>query len=264
MENIDEVKQAEAHLKQAEAKLESALADECGAHADEHEALREIQEAAHDIREADDHHREIHFSVDGEAYEIRHHKRTANQIISEFGKQDPATNYLVEIQGTHKNSYQGKGDEEIKLRDGLCFQIISTGPKPVSGCTGTAAFAEGLRALGYEPKALPDCPNHIFFNYVVEIGRFVGRTVRLGFIVPPDFPNIPPTGPHVSPHIQPIHTGGDQPHPFGGVHQSQSAPFQKGTGGDWQYWSRPAVNWGQSKKTVSAYMAHIWRLWETQ
>ena len=82
--------------------------------------------------------------------------------------------------------------------------------------------------------------------------------------MPQDFPNIPPGGPHVSPHMQPIHPANDVPHPAGGVHQSHSAPFLKGAGGDWQYWSRPFVNWGQGKKTVSAYMAHIWRLWETQ
>jgi hypothetical protein len=260
MENNTEVKNAEEHLKRAEAKLETALADECGAPAAEQAALREIEEAAHDVRKAE-HHHEIHFNLDGEEHETSHHKLTANQIISEFGKQDLATNYLVEIQGTHKVSYQGKGDEEIKLRDGLCFQIISTGPKPVSACTGTAVFAKGLQALGYEPKSLPGLPDHIFFNYLVEIGLFVGRTVRLGFVVPQDFPNIPPGGPHVSPYIQPIHTGGDKPHPFGGVHPS---PFQKEAGGEWQYWSRPYVNWGEGKKTVSAYMAHIWRLWETQ
>jgi hypothetical protein len=264
MEKNNEIKQAEEHLKDAEAKLETALADECEAPAAERAALRDVEEAAHEIREAESHHREIHFTVDGEEYETRHHKLTANQIISEFGKQDPATNYLVEIQGTRKISYQGKGNEEIELHDCMSFQIISTGPKPVSSCNGAEAFAEGLQALGYEPKALPNLPDHIFLNYLVEVGRFIGQTVRMGFIVPRDFPNIPPGGPHVSPHMQPIHPANDVPHPAGGVHQTHSTAFQKDAGGDWQYWSRPFVNWGQSKKTVSAYMAHIWRLWETQ
>ena len=170
MENNNEVKQAEAHLKQAEAKLETALGDECGAPAAEHEALREIEEAAHDIREAENHHREIHFTVDGEEYETRYHKLTANQIISEFGKQDPATNYLVEIQGTRKVSYQGKGDEEIKLRDCLSFQIISTGPKPVSGCTGAGAFAEGLQALGSNPKSCRTFPTMLSSTTWLRLG----------------------------------------------------------------------------------------------
>ena len=214
------------------------------------------------VREAEHHHHEIHFTVDGEEYETRKRELTANQIISEFGKKDPTTNYLVEIRGTHKVSYQGKGDQKIKLHEGESFQIVSTGPTPVSDCTGPKAFAEGLRALGYEPGALANGPDHIFFNYPVEIGRFAGRIFRLGFVVPPDFPNIPPGGPHVSPQIWPIRTGNDVPHPAGGVHQSPT--FQQGAGGKWQYWSRPCIDWGKSKRTVIAYMAHIWRLWETQ
>jgi hypothetical protein len=80
--------------------------------------------------------------------------------------------------------------------------------------------------------------------------------------VPQDFPNIPPGGPHVSPCIQAIYPGNDKPHPAGGVHQSPD--FQRLAGGDWQYWSRPVQDWGQRKRTVTTYMGHIWRLWETQ
>jgi hypothetical protein len=251
-------------LQAAEALLRRAEADLTAAQAAEHSAEHEVEEAVREIREAEHHDREIHFTLDGEKYETCLREATPNQSIVDFGKQDPATNYLVEIQGTHKISYQGKGDVEIKLRDCMNFQIISTGPKPVSACTGVVAFAEGLRALGYEPVTLRGLPDHVVFNYLVEIGRFVGNSVRLGFIVPPDFPNIPPAGPHVSPHIQPVHPANDKPHPIGGVHQTQSAAFQREASGEWQYWSRPFVKWGESKKTVTAYMAHIWRLWETQ
>jgi len=230
----------------------------------EHNAEREVEEAVREIREAEHHHHEIHFSVDGEDHETCQREWTPNQIISEFGKKDPATNYLVAIHGTHKVSYQGKGDEEIKLHEGEAFQVVSTGPTPVSDATGAVGFSAGLRTLGYEPTALPNQPDHVIFNYPVEVGRFAGQTVRLGFVVPPDFPNITPSGPHVSPHIRAIHPGNDIPHPAGGVHQSQSAAFQKGAGGDWQYWSRPCADWGTSKKTVTVYMGFIWRLWETQ
>lgn len=252
-----ELETAEAHLRQAEADLESARQVEQAAE-------REIGVAAEEIRAAEEHHREIHFTVDGEPCETKHRELTPNQIISEFGKQDPATSYLVEIQGNHRVSYKDKGNVEIKLHDGMCFQIISTGPKPVSGCSGAVGFVDGLRKLGYRPEALPGLPDHVFFTYLVEVGRFIGRTVRLGFVVPQDFPDIPPSGPHVSPHICPIHPGGDKPHPVGGVHDSQSQAFQGKAGGDWQYWSRPFVDWAKSKRTVAAYMAHIWRLWETQ
>ena len=253
----NELAAAEAHLRRAEAGLAAAHGVEEKAEHEVEEAVREIEEAAH-------HQHVIHFSLDGEEQETRHHKLTPNQIISEFGKQDPTTNYLVEIKGTHKISFQGKGDEEIKLHDGMNFQIISTGPKPVSDGTGASAFMGGLCVLGYEPKCLMNCSDHVFFDYFVEIGRFAGRVVRIGLVIPPDFPSIPPGGPHVSPHIQPLHPNNDVPHPLGGVHGSSSTQFEQKAGGSWQYWSRPFVNWAQSKRTVSAYMAHIWRLWETQ
>lgn len=262
MENIEEVKQAEAHLKRAEAALETAQRDEQAAQAAEQTAMHEIKDAMEELREAEHHHHESHFKVDGEEYETCKRELTPNEIIREFGKKDPATNYLVEIKGEHKISFQGKGDEEIKMHDCMSFQIVSTGPTPVSDTCGPAAFIEGLRQLGYDAQALPDRPDHIHFNYPVEVGSRSGQTVRLGLVVPADFPNIPPGGPHVSPHIQPIHTGNDRPHPTGGVHQSPD--FQRLAGGEWQYWSRPCQDWGHRTRTVTAYMAHIWRLWETQ
>ena len=263
MENTDEVKQAEAHLMRAEAELEAAQRDERTAQADEQAALKDIDAAVQELREAE-HHHEIHFSVDGEDFETCRRDWTANEIIKDFGKRDPATNYLVAIHGTHKVSYQGKGDEEIKIHECEAFQIVSTGPTPVSDTTGPARFTAGLRALGYQPQTVPNKPDHVFFNYPVEVGCYAGQTVRLGFVVPPDFPNITPSGPHVSPRVRAVHPGNDVPHPAGGVHVDRSAPFEQGAGGDWQYWSRPCSDWGKSKKTVTAYMGFIWRLWETQ
>lgn len=78
------------------------------------------------------HHHEIHFFVDGEPYETDKQVLTPNEIIREFGQKDPATNYLVQIDGRQRISYQGKGDEPIRLHDGERFQIVFTGPTPVS------------------------------------------------------------------------------------------------------------------------------------
>jgi hypothetical protein len=120
---------------------------------------------------------------------------------------------------------------------------------------------DGLRSLGFAPVLVPDCPNGVVVDYVVETGKFAGKAVRLGFLVPADFPNTPPTGPHVSPHIHPL--GGGSVHPTGGIHEQHSVAFLK-AGGQWQYWSRPFMNWAQEKKSVAVYMSHIWRLWDTQ
>ena len=130
--------------------------------------------------------------------------------------------------------------------------------------TGVEVFLEGLRSLGYEPITLPDNPNHVVIGYTVESGKFAGTKLRLGFVVPADFPMTTPTGPHVSPRIHPTHPANDLGHPLGGVHDSQSAIFIKDAGGEWQYWSRPPAAWATSKKTVAAYMSHVWRLWDSQ
>jgi hypothetical protein len=209
------------------------------------------------------HHHVIHFSVDGEEFETQQREWTPNAIIKEFGGRDPATNYLVEIKGHHKESFQGKRDIPIKLHDGERFQIISTGPTPVSdgsAQTGVALFLAALKALGYKPVTLAGKPDHVVFDYTVETGKFAGQRVRLGFIVPGDFPLTVPGGPHVSPHIHPVKSGGD--HPTGSIQDSQD--FASSAGGAWQYWSRPFKEWGQAKKTVASYMSHIWRLWDSQ
>lgn len=75
---------------------------------------------------------EIHFTVDGEPYETLERELTPNVILTKFAEKDPATNYLVQIEGQHRISYQGKGDEPIKMHEGMRFQVISTGPTPVS------------------------------------------------------------------------------------------------------------------------------------
>jgi hypothetical protein len=117
------------------------------------------------------------------------------------------------------------------------------------------AFVAGLVQLGYEPVVLADQPDRVTFDYEVESGRFAGRKVRLGIVVPGDLPATAPSGPHVSPHIHPIGQAGG--HPAGAVHASDF-------GSDWQYWSRPFSDWATSKRTVAAYMSHIWRLWDSQ
>jgi len=128
--------------------------------------------------------------------------------------------------------------------------------------SGVNAFIRGLVELGYQPAALRGKPDHVVFDYLVESGKFKGKQVKLGLIVPPDFPLTAPSGPHISPHIHPICPSGQ--HPSGGVHQDQAQPFQQALGGGWQYWSRPFADWGASKKTVANYMSHIWRLWNSQ
>lgn len=76
--------------------------------------------------------REIHFSVDGERYETQERTLTPNEILRRFAERDPAMHYLVQIEGNRRTSFEGKGDTPIKMENGMRFQVISTGPTPVS------------------------------------------------------------------------------------------------------------------------------------
>ncbi|MBU6389175.1 hypothetical protein KGQ71_01530 [Patescibacteria group bacterium] len=118
-------------------------------------------------------------------------------------------------------------------------------------------FIEGLKALGYEVEELGG--NCIAFDYEVPTGKFMGKTFRLGFVVNEDFPANSPSGPHVSPSVHPIISGGT--HPTGGIHAPQNTQYFVG---DWQYWSRPYSDWANSDHTVRSYMSHIHHLFDTQ
>ena len=262
MENTEELKQAEAHLKRAEAALETAEYDPCAAPEAEHEALRDIGEAVEEIREAERHH-EIHFSVDGEEFETTKKELTPNQIIEDFGQKDPATHYLVEIKGTHKISFKGKGDEEIKLHDCMAFQIVSTGPTPVSHSNGPGGFMEGLRMLGYEPQHLP------------RQGR--SRVLRLSSRCRPlqrpkgspgtDHPQRLPEHPSERAACVAAYPADPHPERYSASARRRASVrrnSKKARAANGSIGPARVRDWGQRKRTVAAYMAHVWRLWETQ
>jgi len=250
-------------------------------------ALREIEAAKADIREAREHperapelegdavhrltqaeeelerRRPIHIWVDGEEYEPKHREMTPDQIIREFGGGiSVATSYLKEI-APLEISFQGNGNVPIELRNGEKFMILSLGPAPVSDAgvprVGAQAFVAGLVALGFAPQQIEKSPDRVFFDYEVPAGSRVGAKVRIGIMIPPDFPMTPPSGVFVSPRILPI-SGGGGVHPTGGVHAWNH--FDS-VGGEWEYWSRPFSQWNLSRRTVAAYMAHVFKLWAT-
>lgn len=97
--------------------------------------------------------------------------------------------------------------------------------------------------------------DRVSFPYTIPVGPLTGREIRLGFLVPGDFPLTPPSGPHVSARLHPLQSGGS--HPNGGILDSSFGP-------DWQYWSRPHPNWASTDRTVRAYLAHVRQLFATQ
>jgi Prokaryotic E2 family E len=121
-----------------------------------------------------------------------------------------------------------------------------------------AEFIAQLTKLGYaaEDLGLKDGHERVALRYVVPCGRFAGKEIRLGFIVPGDFPNTPPSGPHVSPQLLPLNSKQGS-HPDCGI---QASPI---FGADWQYWSRPLNHWRETERTVKDVMRHINHLFDT-
>ncbi len=203
----------------------------------------------------------IHFSLDGEEVTTTEHEMTPDQIIHDLGGKDPTQNYLVELRGKdQQESFKGRGEEPVHLHDNQRFIIVSLGSTPVSDLTGfgRGVFVDGLRKLGYVVELKDAEGSRITFEYPVGSGKFVGKTFRIGLEIPPDFPASVPGGPHVSPRVH----GG---RPTGVAHPTSNIHESPGFGPDWEYWSRPFPNWqAEPCKTVETYLAHLWRLWDTQ
>lgn len=194
------------------------------------------------------------YTVNDEPQTTTEHELTASAILTLAGF-DPTTHYLILLKGHERDSFQGNPDAVIHMHEHMKFLAISTEPTPVSlGSSMTGiGFAAQLAELGYRVEDRGD--GKVCFPYTIPVGKYAGKEVMLGFVVPLDFPLTPPGGPHFAPHLLPIsQTSGV--HPSAGIHPS---PFGEG----WQYWSRPLQHWNSTKKTVSVVMAHVLHLLET-
>lgn len=123
--------------------------------------------------------------------------------------------------------------------------------------TAVEKFATQLEGMGFTVKRYGD--QRVSFPYKIESGKFADQEITVGFVVPPDFPASPPTGPHISPRLLPVQTASG-PHPAYGIHEGREG-F---TGEEWEYWSRPMHHWPKSTKDVRAVMSHLRRLFDTQ
>lgn len=103
-------------------------------------------------------------------------------------------------------------------------------------------FIEQLRKEGYE--SIEHSNGRVYFEYLVGVGKNIGKKVFIGFENLHDFPMNCPHGPH----FKEIDEGWITPDK--GVHASNF-------GIEWKHWSRPFNEWNQTKKTVKEYLSHI-------
>jgi hypothetical protein len=74
----------------------------------------------------------IEFSIDGDPYSTTEKTLTARQLLSEFSKLDPASHYLIQVEGRHQESYADHPDDPIHLHPKQKFITAASGPTPVS------------------------------------------------------------------------------------------------------------------------------------
>ncbi len=207
-------------------------------------------------------------SIDGETFEPPNTTMTANEILS-LGGLDSSTHYLIELGDSRQEqiSFEYRGAEQILLHEGSKFISNFTGPTTVSdgqlpiaaaNLIGAPRFVAELKAEGYDVTELSD--HHVMLSYTVEVGKFTGLELKMGFVVPENFPLTPPSGPHINRRLHPNKDGGE--HPLGGIHisTSHSKHFRE----DWQYWSRPCSHWTDGPRSAVRYMSFIRSLWVTQ
>jgi hypothetical protein len=73
----------------------------------------------------------LEITVDGRPFTLDQPETTPNQIL-ELAGLDPTAHYLVRVEGRHQESYEGRGDDPIRVHPGETFVSVSTGPTPVS------------------------------------------------------------------------------------------------------------------------------------
>lgn len=73
----------------------------------------------------------IEILLDGEPLLVPDKKISPNEILKIAGL-DPVTHYLVQVKNRHQISFQGKGDEPIRVHNDEVFVSLSTEPTPTS------------------------------------------------------------------------------------------------------------------------------------
>ncbi|MFE0739536.1 hypothetical protein [Streptomyces sp. NPDC058855] len=84
-----------------------------------------------DTRHEDAAHKTVTVTVDEEPVSGVPQHTTPNEILRLAGI-DPATHYLVRVNGRHRESFKDEGDKDITVHEREKFVSVFTGPTPTS------------------------------------------------------------------------------------------------------------------------------------
>lgn len=120
--------------------------------------------------------------------------------------------------------------------------------------SGHEEFERQMKEIGIEPYP-GQSVDRVVFDYVISAGKFAGKQIKIGLVIPIDFPRNPPGGPHICPKLLPTN-------PSAPDHPNRAADSDFGT--DWQYLSRPYYSgkW-KGREGVNDYFAYIDHLFAT-
>ena len=106
---------------------------------------------------------------------------------------------------------------------------------------GPQKLISGLAELGFEAQLVEAGDNRFaVFPYDVPIGRFAGRSIKVGVLATPDFPRTVASAIHVNANPQLL----EKSDSVSDVRNIQDSPL----GAEWRYWSHN-FQWTEERST---------------
>lgn len=190
----------------------------------------------------------IIFFIDKKQFKTEITETTAKDLLTDFAKEVPVETTLILKVGNDLTKYEDD-NQAITLENGMHFVVFHDGPTPVS-LFGPEQLMYELKELGYESELVNAKENLyvIIRNYEIQLGKFSGSVIDLGFPATPNFPQSVGSSIHVCAKPQLYEKADTLP--------NVRNIIDSDLGNEWRYWSIN-FNWNQQKQTARRLMAQI-------
>lgn len=192
---------------------------------------------------------DIVFFIDKQKFRTTQIELSAKVLLEQFAQEDSNETTLVLKHGNELTKFEDD-NQLITLINGMRFIVFHDGPTTVSSY-GPNQLVHELQEIGFEPELVNGDDNNryaVIRNYTVDMGRFAGRVIDLGFLATPNYPQSIGSAIHVRALPQLFE-------------KTDSIPnvrniIDSGLGCEWLYWSKN-FNWHQQKQNARRLMAQI-------